>query len=93
MLKTSEHIQKKLNLNNICCQQEKEEKKTIGENNLIRIPDRIICTTSLIDEIYGDGELELDYLASLNVAILTPTNKNSLEINEIVLVRMISNIK
>lgn len=67
--------------------------KTIGENNLIRIPDRMICTTSLIDEIYGDGELELDYLASLNVAILTPTNKNSLEINEIVLVRMISNIK
>lgn len=58
-----------------------------GEH-MIRLPDRVVCRGSLIDEVFGPGQLVLDDQNRLNNAILCPTNKDSLEINEVILARL-----
>ena len=56
--------------------------------NLIRLPDRVVCRDNLIDDVFGHGMINLNEENRLNNAILCPTNKDSLEINEVILERI-----
>lgn len=56
--------------------------------NLIRLPDRVVCRDNLIDDVFGRGMINLNEENRLNNAILCPTNKDSLEINEVILERI-----
>lgn len=58
---------------------------TIDGLSLIRIPDRLLVKNNIIHEIFGIYPLTLDYINTQNIAILCPTNKDSLEINELIL--------
>ena len=61
---------------------------TIDHHALIRLPEQVLCENNLIDDIYGTEMLTVQQLSTLNVAILCPTNKDSLEINDIILGRL-----
>lgn len=55
---------------------------------MIRLPDRVVCQTNIVDQVFGDGPLDLLEQDRLNNAILCPTNRDSLEINEVILERL-----
>lgn len=56
--------------------------------NLIKIPDRLICHGNIINDTFGEGPIRLDERERLNNVILCPTNRDSLEINEVILNRL-----
>ena len=58
---------------------------TIDGQSLIRIPDRILVNDNIVDRVFGEGLITTEFLRTTNLAILCPTNKDSLEINEVVL--------
>lgn len=60
--------------------------RVYDQQDLIRIPDRVICDGNLIDSVFGEGQI--DFNNRLNNVILCPTNTDSLEINEVILDRM-----
>jgi hypothetical protein len=64
------------------------ELPTIKDTSLVEIPERIICEDNLIDDIYGHDKLSIVELNKLNVSILTPINKDSLAINDLILDRL-----
>ena len=64
------------------------ELPTIKDTSLVEIPQRIICEDNLIDDIYGHDKLSIVKLNKLNVSILTPINKDSLAINDLILDRL-----
>ena len=57
-------------------------------HDLIRLPDRVVCRGNIVDEVFGRGTINLNEENRLNNAILCPTNKDSLEINEVILERI-----
>ena len=57
-------------------------------HNLIKLPDQVVCRGNIIDDVFGPGTINLNEQNRLNNAILCPTNKDSLEINEIILERI-----
>ena len=61
---------------------------TIDNDSLIRLPDQIVCDQNIIHDTFGDGLIRVDDLVNINVAILTPTNKDSLEINDLIVRRV-----
>ncbi|CAF1094830.1 unnamed protein product, partial [Brachionus calyciflorus] len=61
--------------------------RVYDNHNLIRLPDRVVCNGNLVNEIFGEGELRLEDDNRFNNAILCPTNKDALEINETILAR------
>ena len=56
----------------------------IDGDSLVRIPDQMLCEGNIVDDIYGEGTLTIAHLRTLNVALLAPTNKDSLEINDLI---------
>ena len=56
---------------------------------MIRLPDRVVCQNNIVNQVFGDGPLDLQVQDRLNNAILCPTNRDSLEINEVILQRLI----
>ena len=56
---------------------------------MIRLPERIICRNNIVNQVFGEGPLDLDQQNRLNNAILCPTNRDSLEINEVILDRFL----
>ena len=64
------------------------ELPTIKNTSLVEIPQRIIFEDNLIDDIYGHDKLSIVELNKLNVSILTPINKDSLAINDLILDRL-----
>ena len=61
--------------------------RVYDNHNLIRLPDRVVCNGNLVNEIFGEGELRLEENNRFKNAILCPTNKDALEINETILAR------
>ena len=61
----------------------------IDQDCLVRLPDQILCQGNIIDSVFGYGDISLDYLNQRNVAILCPTNKDSLAINDLILNRLV----
>lgn len=55
---------------------------------MVRLPDRVVCRNNIVNQVFGDGPLQLADQDSLNIAILCPTNRDSLEINELILERL-----
>jgi hypothetical protein len=64
------------------------EEDTIDNDSLIRLPDLIVCEQNIIHDTFGEGQIKVQDLINLNVAILTPTNKDSLEINDLIVNRV-----
>jgi hypothetical protein len=62
--------------------------RVYDQNFLIRLPDRIICDGNLVDEVFGRGEINIEDPNTIHNVILTPTNKDSLEINDVILNRV-----
>ena len=58
--------------------------EVIDHDSLIRLDDRVIVRENIIDEVFGAGPLTMQNLRNTNKAILCPTNKDSLEINEVI---------
>ena len=56
----------------------------IDQDSLIRLDDRVVVRENIIDEVFGAGSLTMQNLRNTNKAILCPTNKDSLEINEVI---------
>ena len=56
--------------------------------NLIKIPDRVICNGNIVNSTFGNGQINPDERQRLNNVILCPTNRDSLEINEVILNRL-----
>ncbi len=56
-------------------------------HQLIRLPQQVVCTGNLVNDIFGEGELLLNENNRYNRAILCPTNRDALEINEVILRR------
>ena len=67
---------------------------TINGKYLTRVPDNTLVAegSNLITAVYGEPPLTREYLAHNNVAILCPTNKDSLEINDVILSTMEGNL-
>lgn len=61
---------------------------TIDNDSLIRLPDQVVCQQNIIHDTFGEGIIRVEDLINLNVAILTPTNKDSLEINDLIVRRV-----
>ena len=62
----------------------------IIHEDLVRIPDRCLLhqNESEIDFVFGNGEITRAQLSESNCAILTPTNVEAIELNELALERM-----
>ncbi|RMZ96287.1 ATP-dependent DNA helicase PIF7-like, partial [Brachionus plicatilis] len=52
------------------------------------LPPRVCCPDNIVDQVFGPGQLELDVQNRLNNDLLCPTNKDALEINEVILLRL-----
>lgn len=55
---------------------------------MVRLPDRVVCRNNIVDQVFGEGPLNLMDQDRLNNVILCPTNRDSLEINELILERL-----
>src|SRR5690606_25647531 len=59
-----------------------------GENNILNIPDEMLCQDDLIEQILGDISNQSQMTDLVNRAILTPKNSEALDISNRVLERM-----